>query len=372
MKKCVKSVAVLSLWCVLAIETAVGMVFPDSDWIEKSPESQGVDSGKLNSAMDYLASKSGGVGVNEVVVIRNGLLIWKGKNIDRKHKVYSVSKMFLGTIYGLAVDDKLCTLNDLAKDYESRLDSSFSQYKEIQLRHFLSHTSGYDAVGGTYHTDKEDGSDTPWAPAAPHYAAGTKYGYWDDAVNMSGIVWTRITRANAYSFFRSRISDPIGIPVDKFSWPTEWVVDGIEQPNYAGGVEITARECARIGHLFLNRGSWDGRQLISKSWLDVATTNQVPASLHESHYSAADCRGMHGYHWWLNGARPSGRRTFPDAPYDLFFTVGTGHNMLFVIPEWDMVIIRLGTDFPPPTVEQRLSFWNTVLAMIGESFTAWQ
>jgi CubicO group peptidase (beta-lactamase class C family) len=341
------------------------MLFPRKKWHEDLPENQGVDARVLNRSLEHLQGKCGTSGIGEVVIVRNGLVIWKGRDVERTHRIFSCTKMIVGTLYGLLLDEGKCTLDDLAEDYEPRLRDSYPEYRQIRLRHFLTHTAGYNAEGGKYHTDGLDGSETPWKPGEPHFTPGEKFGYWDDAVNLSGIVWTKITRADPLEYLRTRIAEPIGIDAHKLDWQVEETLDDRPRYGYAGGVEISAIELARVGHLFLNKGEWDGKRLISEAWVREATTNQVPATIPLSHYSAADCRGMHGLHWWLNGLRPGGSRALPDAPPATFFTVGTGHNMIFVIPEWNAVIVRLALDFPPPTVEERLVVWNEFLGELS-------
>ena len=68
-----------------------------------------------------------------------------------------------------------------------------------------------------------------------------------------------------------------------WTWTDYGLVDGVVMVNpsgiYQGGIHTTARQMARYGYLYLNRGNWKGRQLIDASWVDLATANRVPASL---------------------------------------------------------------------------------------------
>jgi CubicO group peptidase (beta-lactamase class C family) len=93
------------------------MVFPEESWQETKPETQGVDSTKLNVAVSYLKDNSGSDGVKELVIIRNGYMIWKGTDIDKMHGVWSLTKSFTSTVLGLLIDDEKATLDTLAKDY---------------------------------------------------------------------------------------------------------------------------------------------------------------------------------------------------------------------------------------------------------------
>ena len=349
-------------------------VFPKSDWAERAPESQGVDSKKLKAALDYLESESGFDGIREAVIIRNGYMIWKGDNIDNEHSVASISKAFTSTCFGLLIDDGKCELNDLAKDYESRLNCEYPEYAEITLRHFANMTSGYNGKGEGYGDDPDDGSETPFILAAPAFPPGTKYSYCDDAMCMFGLVLTKIANDSLYNIFRQRIADPIGMNPEKWHWMDWGEIDNLTVNRSEGGINTTARELARFGHLVLNRGNWEGSQLVSRNWIDEATKVQVPRTMEGKTDSPRQKRisslavGSYGYHWWANGILADGSRLLPDAPPGTFYRSGWPVQRLFIIPEWNMVIVRIGrdknkTDRP---ADPR-ACWNTVLKMVGEA-----
>ena len=145
------------------IQSACGdAVFPGEQWQEAAPESQGVDSAKLNEAADWLARTVGKDGVNELVVIRHGRLIWKGNGIDKKHGVWSATKSFTSTVLGLLIADGKCTLDTRAAEVLPDLEPV---YAGVTMRHFTTMTSGYRAVGdkttGSY---KHGPSSTPFDP----------------------------------------------------------------------------------------------------------------------------------------------------------------------------------------------------------------
>jgi len=146
-----------------AVAASLTMNFPEEHWQETKPETQGVDSAKLKTAVSYLKDNSGSDGVKELVIIRNGSMIWKGADIDKMHGVWSLTKSFTSTVLGLLIDDDKASLDTLAKDY---VPSMAEVYPDVTLRHFTSMTSGYYAVGdkssGSY---KHGPSRTPFKPA---------------------------------------------------------------------------------------------------------------------------------------------------------------------------------------------------------------
>ena len=312
---------------ILTFETHLSAgVWPGETWQTASPESQGVDSAKLNQAMSYLASKCGSHGTDQAVVIRNGYMIWKGSDIDNNHNVWSATKSFTSTVLDLLIDDGKCTLDTYAKDYVSSLSS---RYSRVRLRHFATMTSGYNGV--RHKEESSCQSYTPFEPAPPQFSPGSRFKYCDDAMNQFGNVLTRIANRTMEDLFRDRIANPIGMNDDKWDWADWGTVDGLVVNGGAGnkgkGIHISARELARFGLLFLNRGNWSGRQLISSSWVDQATLPQVPSSIPGSD-------GRYCYNWW----RLSG------APVPTYMASGHNNNKCIVIRDWDMVIVRLGKD----------------------------
>ena len=220
----------------------------------------------------------------------------------------------------------------------------------VTLRHFTTMTSGYHAQGDEPKGGYLHGpSDTPFLPGEPLFEPGKKFAYWDSAMNEFGHVLTRIAGEPMKDLFRRRIADPIGMDPAKWDWGDFGKVDGVVvnggSGNHDNHVRISARELARFGLLFLNRGKWNGRQLISEHWVSAATRVSVPADLPWAQpESNIDGRGVYGFNWWANGVKPDGKRPWPSAPPGTFAALGYNNNRCFIVPEWDMVIVRLGTD----------------------------
>jgi CubicO group peptidase (beta-lactamase class C family) len=322
-------------------------VFPAKDWPQASPESQGLDSSLLKTAVEYLRENSGPDGVNELVIIRNGHMVWSGPGIDKVHGIWSATKSFTSTVLGLLIDDGKATLDTLAKDHVPAMAAA---YPHVTLQHFTTMTSGYrathDEPAGSY---RHGPSPTPFDPCStPLFPPGTQYAYWDSAMNQFGRILARIAGEPIEELFCRRIAEPIGMNPDKWNWGDFGKIDGLVVNGGSGNsnrhIFICARELARLGHLFLNRGNWNGRQLISEKWVDEATKPHVPVSIPLWPDSGADGRGTYGFNWWTNGVKPDGQRKWPGAPVGTYSASGYNNNDMFVIPEWNMVIVRLGLD----------------------------
>jgi CubicO group peptidase (beta-lactamase class C family) len=345
----------------------VDSVVPGRDWTEAAPESQGVDSVKLRAAVNLLEQTVGKDGARELVIVRNGRLIWKGPDIDKVHGVWSFTKSFTSTALGLLIDDGKCSLDTRAREFVPELAE---HYPEVTLRHFATMTSGYraqsDEPQGSYHHGP---SQTPFLPnPEPLFTPpGSQYAYWDSAMNEFGLVLTRIAGESLEQLFKRRIADPIGMNPARWHWGVLATNRGVAVNGGSGNsskhIFISAREAARFGLLFLNQGRWNGRQLISAEWVKEARRVQVPASVPWAHpVSEIDGRGVYGFNWWRNGVKPDGQRKYPGAPPGTFWGSGHHNNKCFVIPEWNMVIVRLGLDGRAPD-----KVWNDFLTRIGEA-----
>jgi len=322
-------------------------VYPAKDWRQATPQSQGVDAAKLDEAVEYLRANSGPDGVNQVLIVRNGYVIWQGSQIDRVHGIWSCTKSFTSTVLGLLIDDGKVALDTPVADYVTEMASA---YPEVTLRHFTTMTSGYRAVGdeprGTY---RHGPSPTPFDPCdAPLFAPGTQYAYWDSAMNQFANVLTRIAGEPIEDLFRRRIAEPVGMDPKEWRWGRFDPIDGIVVNGGSGNANrhifISARQMARLGLLFLNEGNWNGRQLIGTEWVRMATRPQVSTTIPLWPDSAADGRGVYGFNWWTNGVRADGTRKWPGVPAGAYSASGYNNNEMFVVPTWNMVIVRLGLD----------------------------
>ncbi|WP_282160936.1 serine hydrolase domain-containing protein [Ulvibacterium marinum] len=320
------------------------MVFPKDKWEEKSPEALGIDSKKLQEALDYLASESGEDGLEEVFIARKGYVVYQGDSIYKKHNIYSSSKSFTSTVLGILTDQGVLSEDTYAKE----IDTAMAElYPKVQLKHFSSMTSGYSGKGSTrWNEVSEDWSWTPYAIDTPLFAPGTEYAYWDEAQMMFGRLLTMHTGKTLKSIFDENIGKAIGI--GEYQWNPEQKVNGVEINNGCTNVRINAEQLARFGHFYLNEGNWDGTQLLSREWVAKATRNQVfTDKVADTDRNNMDGRGCYGYNWWVNGMMPTGKYHMPDAPKSLYYASGLHNNMCFVIPEWDMVFVRRGEDGNP-------------------------
>ena len=318
--------------------------FPGEEWVVSTPAKEAVDGEQMQMALNLLKSFCGEDGLNETMIIRNGRIIFKGTDTKNAHNIWSCTKSFTSTLFGLLVEDGKCTPEDFAAKSEPLLKN---QYSTVQLKHFATMTSGYSAKGDSRWTGStsKDWSLTQFDPDEPLFEPDTAFAYWDEAQMMFGRVLTHIAEKSLKELFDEHIGQAIGF--GEYSWwDDDKDLDGIPLNNGCTGIEINAEQLARFGHLILNQGNWDEQQLVPREWVREMTTNQVNPDIPvaDTDRSDSDGTGCYGYNWWLKGSKGD----MPDSPDSLAFMSGFNNNMCFIIPEWDVVVVRMGVDGNPP------------------------
>jgi CubicO group peptidase (beta-lactamase class C family) len=271
----VRQSARAGLWCLavvvallllsigwIARGSAMPAVFPGTHWEESPPESRGLDPVRLQAAIEFLKTNAPGDGVDELVIVQHGVLVWRGPAADRVHGTWSCTKSFVSTVLGLLVDDGKAHLD--AK-VATVLPSLAATYPDVTFRHLTTMTSGYRAEGDTPIGSYSWGpSPTPFVPSAtPLFTPpGSKYAYWDSAMNQLAHALTRIAGEPIAGLFKRRIADPIGMDAMRWYWPAFDTQDGLVVNGGAGNheadVHISARDLARLGLLYANRGRITG------------------------------------------------------------------------------------------------------------------
>jgi len=165
----------------------------------------------------------------------------------------------------------------------------------------------------------------------PIHEPGTYWEYNDVRINRLALSLLRVWKRPLPQVLREEVMDPIGAS-DTWKYygyyNSDVVVDGQRMTSVSGGTRwggglwINSLDEARYGYLFLRRGKWQGRQIISEKWVSQATT---PAAIGPDY----------GYLWWLN----TRRKEWPSAPATSFAAIGYGTNTIWIDPDDDMVVV---------------------------------
>lgn len=310
------------------------IVFPGSQWKTATPESQGIKSANLEKAIETLKSFCGKDGVDEVVIIRNGYVLWSGPKVDNQRLIWSCTKSFMSVCLGLLWDDGLVKPSDLAMTHNPLLKEF---YPTATIEHFATFTSGYAS------------GKTALEPEKPKYEPGAAFEYSSQSDMLSATL-SMVAKRSLESLFFERIGKPIGITREDMDWGEVTEIKGLVVNGGAGlpgsGVRINALALARFGWLMCNDGVWDGKRLLSHEYISYATqprtSVKTPPLDPKGWY--VELPGNYGLNWWTNGPKPQGGRVWSTAPASMFAAQGNKNNNCFIIPDWNLVVVRMGAD----------------------------
>jgi CubicO group peptidase (beta-lactamase class C family) len=318
----------------LTLRVLAAPVFPGADWASPPPSADLIPAEKVRAALAALESVVGKDGVSGVVVVQSGYLLWAGDRVDEKRPIWSCTKSFLSTCLGLLWDDGKLTPDDLAATH---LPELAVHYPTVTLRQLATFTSGVHVGDGKLESGAPD-----YAPgAAMHYSAQS---------DLLARLLTRVAGEPLVELFKRRIAEPIGMDPDAWEWKQAGSPDGIVVNGGAGypasGLHMSARNLARFGWLYANRGVWQDRRLISERYIALATTPQVSPTtpLHDPKGWYHPLPGRYGLNWWTNGLNREGLRLWPSAPAETFAAQGNKNNICIIVPAWKLVLVRTGAD----------------------------
>ncbi len=300
----------------------------------------GMDWDALKAAWEHNAAAPGGTGL---LVIRRGWIVgewYRGGDKTTAFNIYSSSKSYTSTAYGLilsdfgngplpggktlSLDTKVCNAEWLPES----LPLPDPRKAEINVRHLLNMASGLGE-------ENPPVKDHPFEWALGHVDGspmarlkndpGTAFHYSNAGVAHLVLVFHRAAGEDLYPFLKRRLFDPIG--ETQLRWAPlggPGAGAGAIGPLSQGysGIHTNPRQHARFCYLALHRGEWAGRRIVPESYYDFA-------------WKGTRVNPSYGAQWWT-------APRIPGAPGDLVMTLGRNHNDGFVVPGLDLVFVRLG------------------------------
>lgn len=378
---------------------------PRDEWQHRSPSALGLDSSALQAAIHFAQENESklprdqelaqaltfgrgepfdeGVGPFKERGEPTGVIIYKGYIVAewgeplRVDMTHSVTKSFLSTVVGLAVDQGLIhSVMDTVAAYIPSIEvynpaapaRSPEDIGKPQLLYpfasahnrlltwdvMLRQTSDWEGVlwGKPDWADRPSAKPEEWL-TRPRNAPGTVWKYNDVRINALALAATSVWRQPLPQVLKTYIMEPIGAS-NTWRWNgyrNAWIVlDGAPVQSvsggghWGGGMFIDAYDMGRFGLLTLHRGEWNGKHLISEAWVRQALT---PTS----------AQPTYGYcNWYLN----TDRKLLPSAPATAFAHIGNGTNFIYVDPEHDLVAVVRWIEYPSMDgmVQHILAAWK--------------
>jgi len=276
------------------------------------------------------------------MIIKDGYIIAEWGDTERVDMTFSVTKSYLSTVAGLALDKGLIkSVDDKVVNYvwDGHFDGAHNS--QISWKHLLTQSSAWSGQlwGGYDWNDRppKEGAIDDWRFRKPD-APGAVMEYNDVRVNLLAYSLLQVWRKPLPQVLKENIMDPIGAsPTWRwFGYDNSWTsVDGIKMQSVSGGghsgggIFISTRDHARFGLLFLNEGKWNGEQLISKEWIEEATSPSV-------------ANNSYGYMWWLNKDGEKNRMSSLSSTG--YYAAGFGGNYIIVEPKDNLVIVMRWCD----------------------------
>lgn len=283
----------------------------DGHWRFVTPSSVGLEARLLEKAAASFGRKRHSFAF---VVLRRGGLAFEryfhGTNKRSSHNVHSASKSILGAAIGIALrEGQLRSLDQPLADFLPAARG------DIRLRHLLTMSAGIEWKEDD--TEYEIEKKPHWVdailalpfPAPP----GEKWNYSTGLTHILSAVITKATGQTLAAYVRSRLFAPLGIRDERWGADPQGVSSG------GCNVYLTARELAKFGQLYLQRGEWQGRQLLPRAWVEESFRHQI---------SPRKGTG-YGLLWWQR--RIGG--------HDVKFAWGYGGQLVYVVPALEMVVV---------------------------------
>ncbi len=254
-----------------------------------TPEAQGVSSAALREFVNALDRQIDGM--HSVMVVRHGQVIaagwWAPYDAERNQVLYSLSKSFTSTAVGFAVAEGKLSIDDEVLKFfpEDAPANPSSNLKAMRVRDLLTMSTG--------HQDEPPTAPDAISPKSflaqpvPHLP-GTHFKYNTAATFMLSAIVQKVTGQTVLDFLRPRLFAPLGIehPV----WDTNF--QGISLGGY--GLRVRTEDIAKLGQLYLQKGKWNGQQLLPAEWVAMATAKQTSNGSNPQ----SDWNQGYGFQFW--------------------------------------------------------------------------
>ena len=309
--------------------------WPTEGWQQASMEDYNIDASKMAIANQFAENDAL---ARALLVIKDGYIVYEnyygGGGIDESTNLWSVTKSIASALTGLLIDDNIINSPD---DYMANLIPAYPEFNSIKLQHVLTMTTGLSW--------EEEGPlwvqwifSDDWVAHALSRGQirppGKTFKYSSGNSHfLTSLVYYK-TNIKPGILAKERLFDPMGIEFEPLTetiiynnWNEykeplyqTWRQDtkGIECASFA--LYLKARDMAKFGYLYLNRGRWENEQLISEDWVISST---------KDHKTNIYGRYSYGYQWYLTmvGGHPS------------FLASGFGGQIIGVVPSLDLVVV---------------------------------
>lgn len=256
-----------------------------------TPEEQGVRSEGILSFLKAVREHT--IELHSFMLLRNNTVIsegwWAPHHKGLPHMLFSLSKSFTSTAIGFAVTEGLLTVDDPVVNYcrPDLLQGLDERYHRLKIKHLLTMSTGQAQEPAC--PKRADGDwEKGFFEEPLVFEPGTRFHYNSMATYMLSVILTRVTGQTLCDYLKPRLFDPLGIenPV--------WDVCPRGYSMGGWGLNLKTEDIAKLGLLYLNKGAFNGRQLLPSAWIDEATSSQIA----NGEDASSDWAQGYGYQFW--------------------------------------------------------------------------
>lgn len=268
------------------------------------------------------------------------------------HDTRSIGKSIISLLLGIAKQqrDGVDLAGSVLDFYPEYSDLTSSELRSITLEHLLTMSSGFEWNEGRHFPNDEHHlywkrSPCRYVLSRPIVAApGSKFNYNSGGTAILADILTRVTKTSLKDFARKALFEPLGI----INW--EWVADLHGRPMAFTGLRMFPRDMAKVGRLVLNRGEWQGRQIIATDWIINSLQPRINTDFKELQY---------GYHWWAGHVDWQNKSLAWGAAF------GNGGQRVFIVPDLDMTMVITAGTYDNPQIAPRIHrFFKDIISAI--------
>jgi len=264
----------------------------NTDKAYSTPEAGGISSSAVLDFVEALEREQKDA-IHSIILRRHGKIVteawWAPFNPDSPHMLYSLSKSFTSTAIGIAQDEGLLSIDDPVISffpYETPDDPS-DNLKAMRIRDLLKMNSGHQS-----NTSGGMREGNTWVEGflalEVQHKPGTHFVYNSGATYMLSAIIQKVTGVTLLEYLKPRLFEPLGI--ENPTWESD--PDGINVGGW--GLSVTTEDISKFGQLYLQKGNWKGKQLVSEAWVEEATSFQTSNGSDPD----SDWEQGYGYQFW--------------------------------------------------------------------------
>ncbi|NLZ94199.1 MAG: serine hydrolase [Bacteroidales bacterium] len=272
-----------------------------------------------------------------LLVIQNDTILyenyWKGQQENIQHISWSVAKSYVSALFGIAIEEGyIKSIHQTVDEYLPQLKGS--GYEGVKIKDVLQMSSGvkFDETYSDPQSDIQqywvgfvegDSQDEFAANMINEKTPGTYNKYVSMDTHVLGMIIVKATGRSLTDYLEEKLWKPLGTEFDAY-----WLVDAQGMEMALGGLNACLRDYAKLGRLYLNKGNWNGKQIVPSAWFESSTSATKEHLQPESENSSSPGMG-YGYQWWI-----------PDGNEGEFMAMGVFNQHIYINPTTNTIIVK--------------------------------